>query len=67
MPSAWAFSIDARTSANRLSTAAATLGMSRWTEPRRRRDEVAVLDRQQPLAERGRARALSLFGRSAAM
>ena len=27
MPSAWAFSIEARTSANRLSTAAATLGM----------------------------------------
>ena len=52
MPSAWAFSIDARTSANRLSTAAASLGMMRGRR-RRRRNEIAILDRQQPFAQRG--------------
>ena len=53
MPSAWAFSIEARTSANSVSTAAASLGIGWRTDRRRRRNQVAVLDRQQPIAQRG--------------
>ena len=65
MPSAWAFSIEARTSANRLSTAVASLGMSAPDDRRRGRDEIAVLDREQAIAERierPRAFAVGPFG-----
>ena len=67
MPSAWAFSIDARTSANRLSTAVASLGICRgrcaasgWSD---RPARPPAAGRQ----ARSSARALSLLGRSEAM
>ena len=49
-----------------VSTAVASFGIVRRTTGRRRRDQVAVLDREQPIAERGeRAGALAVraFGR----
>ena len=69
MPSAWAFSIEARTSANRVSTAAASLGMLRRTMAGARRDQIAVLDRQQAVAKRGQCAgvfAVGPFGRDVA-
>ena len=53
MPSAWAFSIDARTSANNVSTAAASFGIDLRSDARRRETQIAILDGEQPLAKRG--------------
>ena len=66
MPSAWAFSIEARTSANKVSTAEASLGMTCLTiggAGDTRSPSSTAISR---LRSAARARALSLFGRSAA-
>ena len=67
MPSAWAFSIDARTSANRVSTAAASFGIARAATggAGEMRSPSSTAIRRSPSA--ASARALSLLGRSDAM
>ena len=69
MPSAWAFSIDARTSANRVSTAAASFGMVRRTEPGagEMRSPSSTASSRSPSARQGTgAFAVRPFGRDVA-
>ena len=61
MPRACAFSIDARTSANKRVHRRRELGHATGDARRRRRNQVAVLDGKQPVAKRGqRAGALAV-------
>jgi len=67
MPSAWAFSIEARTSANSESTAAATLGIARRTLGGAGETRSPSSTARSRSLNADRARALSLLGRSEAM